>query len=818
MDSHRIVQGALLVVIAGAFLLGCPAKVTVPDVGGRTRTMAEDVIVASGLVLGTVTEQYHDTVISGQVISQSPVAGTQVSKGSAVDLVISKGAQHDSYENSVKLLTFNVRMIPETWDDFCCDISNEDRAELIGDLIRAEDYDIVVLNEVFDEDSRTVFEDRLSGVFPYYVRKIDKPTDMEDSGLMLFSRFPFQPLPNPDWMFSFPLLASPFIEAYSDGDDAWNLVAAIVYPAESCDDYDCDSAKGVGLVRVRNPETGHIMNVAFSHTQASYGDGDCEAEVDGRTMQFALVEQLLKVVLGDKVDQEAVFLLGDLNVDGVQMYGYDTSNFGYLHGGPCSGHSRWEWTTRFGTPGSFFTDTLSDSWVYEMQGPDFYGNPVEFDWGKTAGLPVPSERLDYVLWSGDSRYQIQHITREHHLRVADGYILSDHLPICANYNVEIPYGNPMNARVPALDTPVPGNITRTGGMQWYRIDEPGTYLVAVDGNDMAYDVYESRDLTTPAPQYYEETGQIQVQEKPPLFWTGQKFCMPEAPFYIRVYKTARNLTGPYQLAVHRMTGESKEEAVSLLPGAEWLEYGWPATPLNAEDCVWFKLRIDMADNPMPQKTQFRVARYFENNVTMTLLQEDGNTLAKDDEAVPYGPQPNTWDLSIDLDYLGTKPEILYLKVSRSYLWAITFLIGWDTNLTCLHGISAGVPGAAQEILVCHTETDGGIDDLDETYITVVADGKTRVDDQWTMQFDDDYNYDLEPVLGTIRFVDSVQVTLREDDDGGYGEDDHFYYTIGTLPFWQGEAMGQSQSAVDEDDAGEYSISYNLCRTLQTVQQ
>jgi hypothetical protein len=807
-----------MVVVAGVFILGCPQKVSVPHLEGKARTAAENLIVASGLIVGTITEQYHDTVTSGCVISQYPAADTMVSPDSAVNMVISKGAQHASYEDSVKLLTFNVRMIPETWDDFCCDISNKNRAELIGDLIRAEDYDIVVLNEVFDEDSRTAFEDRLSGTFPYYVLKIDKPTDMEDSGLMLFSRFPFEPLPNPDWMFSFPLLASPFIQAYSDGADAWEKVAAIVYPSESCDDYDCDSAKGVGLVRVRNPQTGHIMNVAFSHTQASYGDGDCEAEVDGRSMQFALVQELLKVVLGNnRLNAEPVFLLGDLNLDGDQDFAHITTNPGYVHGGPCTSESRWEWNMRFGSPGTFFTDTLMDSFVYEQQGLDSYNNPVEFDWGLTAGLPVPTERLDYVLWSHDSRYQVQHVTREHGLRVADGYILSDHIPVCANYNAATPHCNPMDASVPAQDTLVPGNISKTGGMQWYRIDEPGTYLVAVTGNDMAYSIYESKDLTTPAPQYYEETGTIQVQQKPAIYVTAPKFCMPEAPFYIRVYKTARNLTGSYQLAVHRMTGESKEEAVSLLPGAEWLEYGWPGVPLNQEDCVWFKLRIDTADNPVPQKTQFRVARYFENNVTMTLLQEDGNTLAKDDEAAPYGPQPNTWDLSIDLDYLGTKPEILYLKVSRSYLWAITFLIGWDTNLTVLHGMGA-VPGAVQEMLVCHTETDGGIDDLDETYITVVADGKTRVDDQWTMQFDDDYNYNLEPVLGTIRFVDSVKVTLREDDDGGYGEDDHFYYTIGTLPFWQGGPVVQTPTAVDEDDAGEYSISYNLSRTLQTLQQ
>jgi endonuclease/exonuclease/phosphatase family metal-dependent hydrolase len=818
----RTISRFVLPTLGIAILLtGCPTpdpKLSVPNVMGMVRTNAENAIEAAGLAVGGITEQYHDTVPSGRVISQNPPPDTMVSPGSAVALVISKGPAHDSYGDSVKILTFNVRMIPETWDDFCCDISNGSRAKLIGDVLRTKDYDIIVLNEVFDEDSKDGFVSRLAGIFPHYVRKIDKPTDMEDSGLMLFSRFPFEPLPNPDWMLSFdPLVATPFIEAYSNGQIAWANVAAIVYPTETCYDYDCDSAKGVGLVRVRNPETNHIMNVAFSHTQASYGGGDCRTEVDGRAMQFDLAQQLLEVVLGNRVATEPVFMLGDLNVNGDQKYCWNSgSDFGYVHGEPCAGENLWEWTTLFGTPGAFFTDMLGDSWVYEMQGPNYYGNDT-VDRGLTLGLPVPGERVDYVLWNRSSRYQIQHLTREHSLRILSGYVMSDHIPICADYNLESAGCSPMTARAPVQDAINTGNIAHPGSMQWYRIDEPGTYLVSVTGDDIAFSVYESKDLTSPAPQYYNETGTFQVQVKPPVYVTAPKFVLPEAPFYIRVYKTARNLTGPYDLAVHRMTGESKEEAISLLPGAVWLEYEWPGVPLNGDDCVWFKLRIDTADNPLAQHTMFKLANYIEDWVSLALEREDGDIIDKDDVAEPY--VGSTLSLTIERNDLGTTPEILYLRAFREYVWAMTFLIGWDTNLTVLHGLWAlpgGVPGAAQEMLVCHTETDGGIDDLDETYITVTVDGKVVVNDQWMMQFDDDYNYDLENVLATRKFVGSVQVTLREDDDGGYGEDDWFDYAIGPLPFWTREAMGQAQGDMDEDEAGEYSISYNLSRTLQQL--
>ncbi len=68
-----------------------PVLVSVPDVTGMTQANAQAAIVAAGLVVGTVTEAYSNTVPPGNVISQDPLGGTQVSKGSTVNLTISKG-------------------------------------------------------------------------------------------------------------------------------------------------------------------------------------------------------------------------------------------------------------------------------------------------------------------------------------------------------------------------------------------------------------------------------------------------------------------------------------------------------------------------------------------------------------------------------------------------------------------------------------------------------------------------------------------------------------------------------------------------------
>lgn len=69
------------------------APVAVPNVVGETQAAATTDITNAGLVLGTVTSQYSDSVAAGLVISQLPTAGTLVSLGSSVSIVLSLGPQ-----------------------------------------------------------------------------------------------------------------------------------------------------------------------------------------------------------------------------------------------------------------------------------------------------------------------------------------------------------------------------------------------------------------------------------------------------------------------------------------------------------------------------------------------------------------------------------------------------------------------------------------------------------------------------------------------------------------------------------------------------
>jgi serine/threonine-protein kinase len=67
-------------------------QVTVPDLSALSQADATNQLTAAGLKLGQVSQGYSSTVAAGSVISQNPLAGQKVDKGSSVDIVVSQGA------------------------------------------------------------------------------------------------------------------------------------------------------------------------------------------------------------------------------------------------------------------------------------------------------------------------------------------------------------------------------------------------------------------------------------------------------------------------------------------------------------------------------------------------------------------------------------------------------------------------------------------------------------------------------------------------------------------------------------------------------
>jgi len=67
-------------------------QVAVPELTNRTQADAQTLLSGVGLVFGTITSETSSTVPSGSVIRQDPAAGTKVTKGSAVNVVLSSGS------------------------------------------------------------------------------------------------------------------------------------------------------------------------------------------------------------------------------------------------------------------------------------------------------------------------------------------------------------------------------------------------------------------------------------------------------------------------------------------------------------------------------------------------------------------------------------------------------------------------------------------------------------------------------------------------------------------------------------------------------
>lgn len=68
-----------------------PGNIPVPDVKGIPKAAASTIIRNSGLLVGAIIQKFDETVPAGNVIDQSPAAGSNVAAGTAVTLTVSLG-------------------------------------------------------------------------------------------------------------------------------------------------------------------------------------------------------------------------------------------------------------------------------------------------------------------------------------------------------------------------------------------------------------------------------------------------------------------------------------------------------------------------------------------------------------------------------------------------------------------------------------------------------------------------------------------------------------------------------------------------------
>jgi len=179
---------------------------------------------------------------------------------------------------SIKILTWNIYMRPHsiTFD------GQFRRAKAIGEVLKTEDYDIILFQEAFGKTSRKKLRKALAGEFPFEIEPENRKK-LVNSGLWILSKH--------------EIINSEFI--FFDG----------------CLVSDCKAAKGAVLFEVEiNGQTYQFVN---THVQAE--DGKEFALV--RAEQFKMIDQLLQKNQKPQIPQ---FILGDLNTAFSMKEEYDS--------------------------------------------------------------------------------------------------------------------------------------------------------------------------------------------------------------------------------------------------------------------------------------------------------------------------------------------------------------------------------------------------------------------------------------------------------------------------------------------------------------
>ena len=733
-------------------------------------------------------------------------------------LALSTPGAEAQTSDSLRVATFNTFLrSPEmyclqSWENVAdCLIHYDEVPEQNAVAIAAElmlkDLDVIVLTEVFDEDARATLSFLLAQAgLVHQVTKLDDSVvvpgldpkfnnlEIEDSGLMLFSRFPFEPLPTDVFKWKKPLL-----EATTDE------VAFVRFQLAA--DYDQLAAKGVGLVRVKHPSSQEIYTIVFSHTQADYGGDKLYPGV--RAKQFEVIERLITITLGtDDLAQEHVFLMGDLNVRGEHGLIHNMAHNGFT-GDPTD-----EWSIRF-TMGFFFEEMV-DTWASETS-PD--------DLGITH--PGDSQRLDYIVASRgrlEEGFCMQHLTRE---QIAN----SDHWMVTGDYNLDGLHCDPRHAWAQPpfdefLDHQLDPKVDHTdialpGSVQWFRVDlpkdnstvsialEPGTEFDPKTNTGFTFELYDPADLSVPIAQYEQMTTDLAAIDSvdAPPGTEGIVFVVPER-FFIKVFSPNREYSGDYSLLIHPHTCASSLEPCALLPAEPFFYEEFTANVMvGEEDQAWFHIDMDSADSRDAQHV-----RLFLDGYDKDVFELEVRDFAKPAEFV-RGYTETVHDnglIQLDADIALGAPVFLVVKRTDP-TWADAFDVGWETDLTVLHGES-GPLGSVQLRLHCLDETNPE-SGSDEIKLKMSVDGepfKTVFSKEYECN-DGDVSYSVESAVGVVRFLDSVRFKIVEADSTSADDEAPLLITAEAMA---PEASGNSAfERTRAFSGGKYKLTFNVGRTL-----
>jgi len=256
-------------------------------------------------------------------------------------------AQRRSRGLTVRVLSLNVKMLPGPFGQ-----KGKDEARAREIARRLGDYDVVCLQELFDEEVREIFTEAVRDQgFEHVVEKLHDDWLHEDSGLFFASRF--------------PISRGGAAQGFEEFEDT------AYFSSDSLSD------KGIFLARLELPRR-KALYVFHTHMQSDESPGQHR---DVRDRQFEQIRRFMVRGLQKErsLSRTAAVFLGDFNViaeeTGERRAGAPTSEYlGVL--------------ARLGSPRDLYRETYPFKPGYTWDGP---GNH------RTGRYDRDLQRLDYIL-------------------------------------------------------------------------------------------------------------------------------------------------------------------------------------------------------------------------------------------------------------------------------------------------------------------------------------------------------------------------------------------------------------------------------------
>lgn len=680
-------------------------------------------------------------------------------------------------------------------------------------------FDIIAINEAWDEDAKQILIDRLTPVYPNFVRKIDaallkvrpqaivdaitsldpaaaiaiygepiEKIDGEDSGLMFFAKKDFKFLPLPDDSFKWGKNDGETLDAATDE------VGFTLY--DHCGGVDCLSGKGAAIVRLLHQPSQSNYTVVFTHAQADYFDkSPPELHADARDAQFDQVQKLIETTLSPLTaaqrKRERVLVMGDLNV-------------------PLFHQPMGEWARRFASPGKYWTSKHYDSWAATNRADPGISNYID------------GERYDYILaapqpyLSGgiEGPICVQHVTipvdfvnleSDHNLLTADLNLGNNFCHPGIAYQVDLkpkkgPDGKPQAEEV--IDFRNGQDVTQIrfpGSMQWFHVvrQDAGSYSIGADNPGVNIDIYQPSNMTTPISSYYGDTRTIHDGEQT---FTVHTYALPKE-FFIRVTGKDRNWRGNYALLVRRHTCATKEEACPLQPGEppQFASLTEAGSLLGSQDEAWFRFDVvGQADSGADQ------------TVTLTadgLPDPNGYKATLDEFDNPHGGEPPiaiSGSSRIVSDAMGNG--------TRGYL-VIHQAAAGNQPVRVRASMQTTVRNLEIKALICEDETNPefGSDDI---FTQLSIDSRTiRFPASGEVEFDCDDSADQKDWATrfgspNLTFVDHAGLKVFEQDDTSPDDPSHVR-DFPDLPAGASSIDGVRTPLIWNFEGGRYRLNYEL---------